>query len=254
MRYYQKAGQNDRQAFREAPYLYFTASPKNLGQKRNDSESEDDWTPFAICRLCGGARRWNHSWNQSTVLGDWNGPSRILSGTGRTSCSLLSHRFGHGFLQHVRGLCAANLSSSVASSTRSKCMCGAASAHRVSVSYTYFLIIWTLQGCFKFTRKHCWGLPRSDLEKKMTTGYFRRTTTRSHLCSQWKEKNRITVLQWPSQSPHANPIENVWSAMKHKLREKRAFTIQRLTLREIWKSFPCPLGENLKVCPDAAKL
>ncbi|EFN84665.1 Transposable element Tcb1 transposase, partial [Harpegnathos saltator] len=39
----------------------------------------------------------------------------------------------------------------------------------------------------------------------------------SRLCSRWKEENGITVLQWPSQSPDANPIENIWSAMKHKL-------------------------------------
>lgn len=70
---------------------------------------------------------------------------------------------------------------------------------------------------------------------------------RSRLCSQWKEENGITVLQWPSQSPDANPIENVWSAMKHKLQGKRVFTIQQLTrhLREIWKSLPCTLAENL---------
>lgn len=31
VRYYRKAGQNDRQAFREASYLYFATGSKNLG-------------------------------------------------------------------------------------------------------------------------------------------------------------------------------------------------------------------------------
>lgn len=133
----------------------------------------------ALCDLPvmnGGVRRWNHFWNQSTVLDDWNGRSRILSGIDRMSCLLMNHCFGLRFLHHVRGLCAANLSSSVALNTWSRCMC--ASAHRVSASYTCFLVIWTLKRCFNFTRKHCRSLLRCALEKKMTR-YFRRTTTRN---------------------------------------------------------------------------
>jgi len=32
---------------------------------------------------------------------------------------------------------------------------------------------------------------------------------RSRLCTSWKEKNNIETFDWPSQSPDANPIENV---------------------------------------------
>ena len=32
-----------------------------------------------------------------------------------------------------------------------------------------------------------------------------------------KTENGITTLDWLSQSPDANPIENVWSVLKRKL-------------------------------------
>ena len=34
---------------------------------------------------------------------------------------------------------------------------------------------------------------------------------RSRPCTAWKSENGITTLDWPSQSPNANPIENAWS-------------------------------------------
>lgn len=70
---------------------------------------------------------------------------------------------------------------------------------------------------------------------------------RSRLCTEWKRQNGITTLDWPSQSPDANPIENVWAAMKAKLREKRVFNLKQLSrhLREIWRSLPETMAENL---------
>lgn len=60
---------------------------------------------------------------------------------------------------------------------------------------------------------------------------------RSRLCTQWKEQNGIQTLDWPSQSPDANPIENVWGLMKLKLRGKRITTTQQIVrvLKKIWK-------------------
>ena len=70
---------------------------------------------------------------------------------------------------------------------------------------------------------------------------------RSRLCTQWKQENHIVTLDWPSQSPDANPIENVWTIMKAKisrrhLRSKKDFT--RLH-QQTWSSLPVEYAENL---------
>lgn len=63
---------------------------------------------------------------------------------------------------------------------------------------------------------------------------------RSRLCTAWKQENDIELLDWPSQSPDANPIENVWSWMKLKLRGKQIWKVQELVrqIRLIWRSLP----------------
>lgn len=70
---------------------------------------------------------------------------------------------------------------------------------------------------------------------------------RSRICTQWKAENGITVLPWPSQSPDANPIENVWSLMKYKLRGRRIIKIKTLVhhIRKIWRSLPVSYAQNL---------
>lgn len=70
---------------------------------------------------------------------------------------------------------------------------------------------------------------------------------RSRLCTAWKEENGINVLDWPSQSPDANPIENIWAWMKLKLRRKNVVTVPDLTreLKSVWRSLPHNYAENL---------
>lgn len=70
---------------------------------------------------------------------------------------------------------------------------------------------------------------------------------RSRLCSQWKEENGIATMDWPSQSPDANPIENVWSLMKAKLRGKKITTTKSLTraLKRIWSGLNMEYAKNL---------
>lgn len=70
---------------------------------------------------------------------------------------------------------------------------------------------------------------------------------RSRLCTVWKAENDIETLDWPAQSPDANPIENVWSIIKRKLQGKRVYTLKQLCyhIRAIWRSLPQQYAENL---------
>lgn len=63
---------------------------------------------------------------------------------------------------------------------------------------------------------------------------------RSRLCTEWKEQYNINQLDWLSQSPNANPIENVWAYIKNKLRGRQVFNIKQLSrkIRRIWRSLP----------------
>lgn len=70
---------------------------------------------------------------------------------------------------------------------------------------------------------------------------------RSRMCTDWKVRNRIETLKWPSQSPDINPIENVWSVIKNNLRGKQIHTLKQLSyqIKRIWRSLPVQYAEKL---------
>lgn len=70
---------------------------------------------------------------------------------------------------------------------------------------------------------------------------------RSKLCSAWKQQNNVITMKWPAMSPDANPIENVWSYMKMKLKGKPVYTVKQLSfqIKKIWRSLPKEYAENL---------
>lgn len=62
---------------------------------------------------------------------------------------------------------------------------------------------------------------------------------RSRFCTESKEKEDINVMEWPSQSPDANPIENMWALMTARLQRKNTFTLRQLKslVKKTWKDF-----------------
>lgn len=70
---------------------------------------------------------------------------------------------------------------------------------------------------------------------------------KSRLCNAWKEENGIVQMVWPPQSPDCNPIENVWSIIKARVRGKCFSNIKQLSLyiRRQWLSFTREYAENL---------
>lgn len=78
----------------------------------------------------------------------------------------------------------------------------------------------------KFMKRHC-CLPLKRCFQSITL--FNDPKHRSQHCTAWQTENGVDVLDWPSQSPDANPIENVWTRVKLTLTGKNTVSVADLT-------------------------
>jgi len=75
---------------------------------------------------------------------------------------------------------------------------------------------------------------------------------RSKLAKTWKLQNGVKVMDWPSQSPDCNPIENVWALLKAKLCRKKINSVGHLldTIKLEWKQLSAEYARKLaQSCP-----
>lgn len=64
---------------------------------------------------------------------------------------------------------------------------------------------------------------------------------RAKIITKWKDEKKIKYIDWPSNSPDLNPIENIWSLLKNKVKKITAKNINELK-------------ENINVCWNEIQL
>jgi transposase len=65
----------------------------------------------------------------------------------------------------------------------------------------------------------------------------------------WLKKNKITIIDWPANSPDLNLIENIWKQLKDNIQSQKVFprTVGKLkaALSEEWENLDCSIFKDV---------
>ena len=95
-------------------------------------------------------------------------------------------------------------------------------------------------------------LKTSVRKLKLGRRSFKQTMTPSILPKLWQNglRTAVKVLEWPSQSPDLNPIENVWAELKKCVQTRRPMTQLHQLCQEEWaKIHPTYCGKLVEGDP-----
>ena len=69
----------------------------------------------------------------------------------------------------------------------------------------------------------------------------------SKIVKQWFKDKNITVMEWPTQSPELNPIENFWEIVDKKIERANVKTSEELfeQIEKAWREIDMRIVESL---------